>query len=157
MNDIDQVQTVDAELQDVIDLLRKGLIQRPTPEGLPHPDLSAAISPASDTYFGGLQSLESDSPDLSFDHLKQAVEKMVAGYHLLWERPFPHGLEMGQILYAAILERPMRELLKVLEEERASLVADGRRQRTLVIEAEEELARFNVWFDELPARQRLGL
>jgi hypothetical protein len=152
-----ELQTAAAELQTVITRLRRGLIDRPTPEGPPHPDLAAAISPASDTYFGGLQSLAPGTPELPLDLLNQAVEKMVEGCHLLWERPFPPGLEMGQILYAAILERPMRDLLRVLEEEGGSLVASDRQQRTLAIEAGEELARFNAWFDGLPARQRLGL
>lgn len=145
------------ELAPIILVLRNGLIQRPTPEGTPHFDLQSALESA-ENYFHSVRELGEAGGNLSADDLLKTAEGMVAGYHCLWERPFPLGLEKGQILAAAVLERPMRDLLRGLERlvdqaEHDDLPAEP----LLTLDADEEAERFNNWLDTLPYHQRLGI
>jgi hypothetical protein len=51
------------------------------------------------------------------------VDNLVGAYHDLWRRPFPTGLEKGQILTAAVFERLMRTLLDSFEQEPRAAIA----------------------------------
>jgi hypothetical protein len=53
-------------------------------------------------------------PPVAFRFPQRRPTKLADSYHELWRRPFPPGLEMGQILLSAVFERPMRDYLDAL-------------------------------------------
>lgn len=64
---------------------------------------------------------------------------------------------MGQPLFSAVLERPMRDLLRTLK----SLAADDGNmsliKHQLNLDAEDEMRCFKSWLDSLPSYQKSGL
>ncbi|MCF6178984.1 MAG: hypothetical protein L3J63_06305 [Geopsychrobacter sp.] len=98
--------------------------------------------------------LQKSTEQLTAQDLLLATDGMVAGYHALWQQPFPYGLEAGQQLFSAVLERPMRDLLNGLEALKSGSTPE---MPLLVLDAEAELECFNHWVDELPGYERQGL
>ncbi len=68
-----------------------------------------------------------------------------------------YGLEMGQPLFAAVLEPPMRDLLAMLQFLTSATNRDSLDDPFIILDAEEELHCFNAWFDSLPDYQRTGV
>ncbi len=143
------------ELLPIIDILRDGLLQRPMPEGTPHRDLKAALKSA-ESFFKSTSKITKTRRNLSARDLQKTAQGMVEGYHCLWQRPFPYGLEAGQTLASAVLERPIRDMLRSLQRiveqsERDNLPAEP----LIHLDAEEEMAHFNNWHARLPQYQRM--
>lgn len=155
MNRVDFLLDTD-ELAPVIGALQDALTRRPNPEDEPHFDLQTALD-SCEEYFESVRELTETTGNLSAQELLEAANGMSSGYHSFWERPFPPGLEIGQPLFSAVLERPMRDLLRTLRS-----LAEAEREDTLgelliTLDAEEELNCFNSWLDGLEAHQRIGL
>jgi len=155
MNRVDFLLDAD-ELTPVIMALQDALTRRPNPEGEPHFDLQTALD-SCDEYFESVRELTETTGRLSTHDLLQAASGMSSGYRCFWERPFPRGLEMGQPLFSAVLERPMRDLLRTLQSLIEAESGDSLGEPLITLDAEEELNCFNSWLDGLAAHQRIGL
>jgi len=155
MNRVDFLLDAD-ELTPVIRALQDALTRRPNPEGEPHFDLQTALD-SCDEYFESVRELTETTGRLSTHDLLQAASGMSSGYRCFWERPFPRGLEMGQPLFSAVLERPMRDLLRTLQSLIEAESGDSLGEPLITLDAEEELNCFNSWLDGLAAPQRIGL
>jgi len=155
MNRVDFLLDAD-ELTPVIMALQDALTRRPNPEGEPHFDLQTALD-SCDEYFESVRELTETTGRLSTHDLLQAASGMSSGYRCFWERPFPRGLEMGQPLFSAVLERPMRDLLRTLQSLIEAESGDSLGEPLITLDAEEELNCFNSWLDGLAAPQRIGL
>lgn len=139
------------ELDEIIDLLRDGLALRPAPEGRPFHDLETALAGAGD-YFEELRRISRFRGRLSGNDLLDLAKEMVRAYHRLWSSPFPTGLATGQILFSAILERPMRDLLHGLTALRDDKSTDH--EPLLQLDAEVEVRCFAQWYEALPDYRR---
>jgi hypothetical protein len=64
---------------------------------------------------------------------------------------------MGQPLFSAVLERPMRDLLRTLQSLTEAESEDYLEEPLITLDAEEELNCFNTWLDGLASHQRIGL
>jgi hypothetical protein len=71
-------------------------------------------------------------------------------YHDLWRRSFPPGLEQGQVLFGAVMERPLRILLRYLEDVGKSDPAGDELPGEVILEADEEIERLDSWLNGLP-------
>lgn len=138
------------DLDEIIEILEKGLALRPEPAGRPFYDLETAMAAAND-YFQKLRDVDNCRGRLSGSDLLDLATGMIEGYHRLWESPFPKGLEAGQILFSAILERPMRDLLRGLTALRAGEFTGH--EPPLLLDAQDEVLYFTDWADSLPSRQ----
>ncbi|MGE4579235.1 MAG: hypothetical protein AB7F21_06815 [Desulfuromonadales bacterium] len=136
------------KLDEVIEILKNGLALRPTPAGLPYDNLEAAMT-ATDDYFEKLQEIGEGRSGFEGDDLLDLATGMVAAYHRLWESPFPSGLEAGQALFSAILERPLRDLLRGLMAVREGETAGH--EPLLLLDSKEEVAYFIDWVRSQPA------
>jgi len=86
--------------------------------------------------------------------VKYPLDNVLNAFRTFWGRPFPVGLEQGQYLASAIMERPLRQLLQVLEQvvmsidDPAGAVArygTASFDLEVVFQAEEEAQRFEEW------------
>ena len=143
------------ELAPVIKALQDALTRRPNPEGEPHFDLQTALD-SCDEYFESIRELTEVTGKLSAHDLLEAANGMSSGYRCFWERPFPQGLEMGQPLFSAVLERPMRDLLRTLQSLTEAESEDYLGEPLITLDAEEELNCFNTWLGALAASFLLG-
>ena len=141
------------ELPPVVQVLKDALVRRPIPDGVPCYDLRTALD-CCDEYFCGIRAISEADANFSSDDLLDAVESMAAGYHSLWACRFPLGLEVGQPLFSAVLERPMRDLVRVLEPCQAE-DGDDFPFEMVTLDAEDELKCFNSWHDSLQSYQQL--
>ena len=132
------------------------MTRRPAPEGDPHFDLQSALE-SSEEYFERVQALMDSAGTLSGHDLLQAATGMSSGYCSFWERPFPQGLEVGQPLFSAVLERPMRNLLGVLQSLGEAESESYPGKPVFNLDAEEELEYFHAWLEDLPSYQRSGI
>lgn len=155
MNRVDFLLDAD-ELAPVIKALQDALTRRPNPEGEPHFELQPALD-SCDKYFESVRELTEATGKLSAHDLLEAANGMSSGYRCFWERPFPQGLEMGQPLFSAVLERPMRDLLRTLQSLTEAESEDYLGEPLITLDAEEELNCFNTWLDGLAPHQRIGL
>ena len=155
MNRVDFLLDAD-ELAPVTKVLQDALTRRPNPEGEPHFDLQSAID-SCEEYFESIRELTDAAGKLSAYDLLQAATGMSSGYRCFWERPFPPGMEIGQPLFSAVLERPMRDLLRTLQSLTEVESQDYLEEPLITLDAEEELNCFNSWLDGLSAHQRIGL
>lgn len=155
MNRVDFLLDAD-ELAPVIKVLQDALTRRPNPEGEPHFDLQSAID-SCEEYFESIRELTDAAGKLSAYDLLQAATGMSSGYRCFWERPFPPGMEIGQPLFSAVLERPMRDLLRTLQSLTEVESQDYLGEPLITLDAEEELNCLNSWLDGLAAHQRIGL
>ncbi|WP_386689911.1 hypothetical protein [Lonepinella sp. MS14437] len=133
------------DLQPVIDILDEALLNRPEPIGIPHYDIDSAIASARE-YSDAIDELS--DPDIQLDawDLQHLAQSMANGYKEFWESPFPIGLETGQILFSAILEKPMRELSRNLKKILRNLEIDDNNP-LINIDAEKEVDAFNEWLE----------
>lgn len=155
MNRVDFLLDADG-LAPVIKVLQDALTKRPNPEGEPHFDLETALE-SCDEYSHSIRDLTETAGELSAHDLLRAANGMSSGYRCLWERPFPPGLETGQPLFSAVLERPMRDLLRTLQSLTAAESEDYLGEPLITLDAKEELNCFNTWLDGLKSHRRLGL
>ncbi len=155
MNKVDFFLDAD-ELTPVIGAIQDALTRRPNPEGEPHFDLQSALD-SCDEYFESVRELTEATGKLSVHNLLETANGMSSGYRCFWERPFPQGLEMGQPLFSAVLERPMRDLLRTLQSLVGSESEDSLGATLVTLDAEEELTCFSTWLDGLAPHQRIGL
>lgn len=158
--------------------LRRAFVDRPVPSGSPREDvfdtahefadfLCACLRPiaeASNDLFDRLlpQDVDESSINAGVVKLHLALAELVNNYHKLWRRPFPPGMEMGQILLSAVFERLMRDYLDALEDvldsmERAGVSEAEKPQITLEMRADEELARLQAWLEQTALAQRRDL
>lgn len=155
--------------------LRRAFIDRPVPEGIPREDVFDTTRHFLDLLCDRLRSMVDVSNDLfdrllpqgaaepamnaSFTALRAAVAELIDSYHTLWRRPFPSGLEMGQILLSAAFEKPMRDYLTALENvlNATSKAEAGRAEQpvlSLELQIDEELARLQTWLEQTALAQR---
>jgi hypothetical protein len=120
------------ELRPLDIMLREVLMYYPSPEGRPLEGISALIDEMNGILKQNFEALASATDNLTTEVLlkrhapretvRQAVAlieepllNMLTSYHDFWKRPFPPGLEEGQILFTDILRKPVEEYLKQLE------------------------------------------
>lgn len=139
------------DLKPIIEILEEALLNKIEPSGIAHYDVDSAISSAHQ-YSHAIDELSNPSVELDAWDFQHIVEKMAQGYKDFWEQPFPAGLEEGQFLFSAILEKPMRDLLKNLKailKER-----DFANNRPLIsLDAEKEVDAFNNWLRGISNRE----
>lgn len=135
-------------LEKAIDLLRDAFIDRPVPAGDPFDDLDGPRE-LLDRFCEAVR-LIADASDSSGEQFVEALRKAVEVYHDLWSRPFPQGLERGQPLFGAVMEKPLRILLRHLERAFERESATDELPDEVVLEADEEIERVTEWLDELP-------
>jgi len=170
--------TVARELKLVISKLRDGFIKRQAPAGLPHADIHQALGGCWDRLsncpgalsvavnnLGNILSRENaadSSVSRAVGEVDKEVDRLVSAYHDLWRRPFPSGLEKGQILTAAVFERLMRTLLDSFEQLVMAIDEPGEAiarygtttiNLAIVLQVDEEIAEFNSWLDSLRGKQ----
>lgn len=135
------------DLQPIIDILDDALLNRPEPIGEPHFDIDSAIFSAYD-YSYALEELSNEDKELDSWDFEHLIQNMANGYKEFWERPFPEGQEVGQILFSAILEKPMRDLLRNL---RKILREEGfdNSKPLICLDADKEVEAFNLWLESL--------
>lgn len=135
------------DLPAIIEILDDALLNRPIPSGLPHFDLDSAICSASD-YSDAIKELSKPGTVLDAWYFQYFAKKLSNGYKTFWMRPFPYGLERGQFLFSAILERVIRDLslnLKKILKER-----EFKNDKPFIsLNAEEEVRSFTLWLEEL--------
>lgn len=136
------------DLLPVIQILENALNHRPIPQGLPHYDLEGAISSAS-AYSYALSSLNGKE-HLNSQTLIEMALGLKKGYHDLWERPFPIGLEEGQALFSAILEQPMKQMIQEFRK-MVSITSIEQHNYTprITFDADYEVKMFNLWLDKM--------
>ena len=120
------------ELSPLTVMLREVLQYYPSPEGKPLEDISGLIDEMNRVLKQNIEGLVTATDNLTAEVLakkyapretiRQAVTRieepllnMIACYHDFWKRPFPVGLEEGQMLFTAILKKPVEEYLEQLE------------------------------------------
>lgn len=133
------------DLPPIIDILEEGLLNKPEPEGFSHYDLDSAIYSAH-AFDEAIEELSKTEIAMDSWDFQRLVEQMVEGYHALWAQPFPEGLEEGQYLFSAMLEKVLKELLKNLK----SIVRDRYYDDTkplVYLDAEKEVEVFNHWLE----------
>lgn len=113
-------------------MLREILQYHPSPEGRPLEDISGLIDEMNHVLRQNFETLASATDNLTSEVLRkenvpgetvrlatarieEPLLNMLNSYHDFWKRPFPHGLEEGQMLFTAILRKPIEEYLKELE------------------------------------------
>lgn len=144
------------ELALAVKTLSEALTMRPNPEGAAHSDLNRAVKSCSE-YFDGMSALTEEGGEFKGRDLIQATGKISSGYHNLWRRPFPPGMEIGQALFSAVLERPMRDLLRELQSCADPEIQASPEKSPLELDAKVELNIFTFWLDGLAERDRVGL
>ncbi|MDO4683546.1 MAG: hypothetical protein Q4B17_12290 [Lautropia sp.] len=144
------------ELRPIIELLQDTLLNRPElDEYDPYDDVDEAIDSAS-PFFDAFQNLIAlPVTGLDTQVLMDTVMGIRDGYQTFWQRPFPDGLEAGQPLFSAVMERPMREMLRFLTQlSRSANNGDaGDSTLQLFLDAEEEMACFQAWREEQEEKQ----
>ena len=136
----------------IIDLLQDALLHRPEmDEHDPYDDVDEALENAS-PFFEGFQDLIAMQDEgLDEQVMMKTAMAMTEGYQAYWERPFPPGLEAGQPLFSAVMEKPMRDLirfLKAIASGSEKTVANDLFSPQLVLDPEEEMIRFQDWREE---------
>ncbi len=128
----DHYHVLAEELWPLASMLREVLQYFPSPEGRPLEDISGLIEKMNHVLKQNIGDLAKASDNLTAEVLakeyatreaiRQAVSRieepllnMVTCYHSFWKRPFPVGLEDGQMLFTAILRKPVEEYLEQLE------------------------------------------
>lgn len=113
-------------------MLREVLQYYPSPDGKPLDDISGLIEEMNRVLKQNIEDLAKATDNLTAEVLineyvpgetiRQAVARieepllnMLTCYHDFWKRPFPVGLEEGQMLFTAILRKPVEEYLGQLE------------------------------------------
>ena len=131
------------ELSGIAQILQKALLERPTPKGLPYLDLDEAID-STHEFFESLQDLAYSSTELTTQDLRHLAQGMAKGYTTLWHRPFPYGLEEGQMMLSQVLEKPIRNLLRALSD-----ISHGNSDYlgnfSTSLEVSNELTYFDQW------------
>jgi len=174
----DNLDLLKGGLTDVVASFRRAFIERPFPEGEPRSDVFIAAEEFLDLLGESIPPLVRASNDLfdrllpqgvggkelnaGIDALRQAAAKLVDVYHDLWRRPFPPGLEMGQILLANVFERLLRDYLRALEQtlsslEKSSIGEPSQAEMMVTLEIDEEAARLNDWLERTAVMQRREL
>lgn len=138
------------DLEPVIEILEDALLNRAEPSGIAYYDVDSAIASASE-YSSAIEDLSDPSVELDAWDFQHIVEKMAQGYKDFWEQPFPAGLEEGQFLFSAILEKPMKELLRNLKYILKEKDFDNNRP-LISIDAEKEVNAFNKWLESISKR-----
>ena len=136
-----------ADLPAIIEILDDALLNRPIPSGYPHLDIDSAICSASD-YSDAINELSKPGVVLDAWHFQYFAKKLSNGYKTFWMRPFPYGLERGQFLFSAILEKVIRDLSqnlkKILKEK------EFKNDRPFIsLNAEVEVRNFTLWLEGL--------
>lgn len=120
------------ELSPLTVMLREVLQYYPSPEGKPLEDISELIDEMNRVLKQNIEGLAAAAHNLTAEVLAkeyapretihQAVARieepllnMMSCYHDFWKRPFPAGLEEGQMLFTDILKKPVEEYLEQLE------------------------------------------
>ncbi|OPY77316.1 MAG: hypothetical protein A4E64_01170 [Syntrophorhabdus sp. PtaU1.Bin058] len=120
------------ELGPLTVMLREVLQYYPSPEGKPLEDISGLIDEMNHVLKQNIEGLVTATHNLTAEVLakeyvpretiRQAVAQieepllnMIGCYHDFWKRPFPAGLEEGQMLFTDILKKPVEEYLGQLE------------------------------------------
>lgn len=136
------------QLDNVIGSLRNAFIDRPVPTGEPSDDLTRPLELLD--RFGDVLRLIGPETAIDDEQLLDSLQTAIGIYHDLWRNPFPQGFEQGQILLGAVMEKPLRALLRHLEgaREREPTAEDFHDE--VVLEANEEIERLNDWLDALP-------
>lgn len=162
--------TLATNLKPLIRKIEQVFINKALPSGHPWGDLqdaTAMFGSAGDSLsativaLNGLNDSVFTASNPSDESVRQAVvrletplDNVLKAFRTFWERPFPVGLEQGQYLASAILERPLRQLLQVLEkvvmtiDDPAGAVAQygtASFNLNVVFQAEEEAERFEEW------------
>lgn len=134
------------DLQPIIDIIEDGFFNKPEPSGVAHYDLDSAIYSAH-AYGEAIEELA--DPDVIMDawDFRRLVEQLIEGYHALWERPFPNGLEEGQYLFSAMMEKPLKVLLKNLKSILKNQDYDDSKP-LIYVDAEREADAFNHWLEQ---------
>lgn len=98
------------------------------------------------------------------DRIDATLAEMITHSHALLSRPWPEGMTEGRLLLAAVLERPLRDLLGFFEKLRGLILEPARATHgteninlQLVLEADDELKALLVWLDriDIDPRRRL--
>lgn len=135
-------------LGNAITLLRNAFIDRPVPAGNPFDDLDGPRE-LLDHFCEAVRLVVIVSGN-SGGQFIEALQRAVEIYHNLWRRPFPEGLERGQALFGAVMEKPLRILLRHLEGVPERETAADDLPDEVVLEADEEIERVVEWLDGLP-------
>lgn len=163
-----QVATEISELNMVIG---HGLSHRPHPDGIPWEipgqvsqlleemlDLIDALCRGFESFAACILAADADPTDAeirqAFQRVASPVRRLLQVHHTLWQRPFPTGLEPGQVLLAEIMQRPLRDvlamferMLAVIDDPASALDADGSLtiRFHLHLEADREVKAFTRW------------
>jgi len=128
----DHYHVLAEELGPLTVMLREVLQYYPSPEGKPLEDISGLIDEMNHVLKQNIEGLVTATDNLTTEILakeyapretvRRAVTRieepllnMITCYHDFWKRPFPAGLEEGQMLFTAILKKPVEEYLEQLE------------------------------------------
>ena len=146
----------------------------PSPEGQPLEDISGLIEEMNRVLKQNIKSLVRATDNLTTkvlmkeyaprETIRQAVVligepllNMITCYHDFWERPFPAGLEEGQMLFTAVLRKPVEEYLKQLErtlftinnpDEASEKYGTSRIELETVFHIEDEVSSFLEWLNK---------
>ncbi|MBI5015717.1 MAG: hypothetical protein HZB55_09540 [Deltaproteobacteria bacterium] len=94
------------------------------------------------------------------------VETLIVVFHGLWAWRFPRELSDGQPVMSAVVERPLRDILEVLEkvvaaierpEEALAKCGSDRIEFNLTLGSTEEIAAFSRWAERLGSPFRRSL
>jgi len=154
----------------VIALLRSAFVNRQVSSGVPWPDFQSAIAgilprladctaafTSSHNRLGQNLCWENATDDQicqAVEEVQSIIEELVEIYRSLWQRPFPPGVEKGQILCSAVIERIMRTMLEhfeqavfVVEKPKEAVARFGSVEvhLQLVLEADKKIEAFNQW------------
>jgi len=143
----------------------------PSPDGKPLEDISELIDEMNRVLKKSFEALISTTGDLMTEvllkadvpretvrqaaaRIEETLSSMLASYHDLWKRPFPHGLEEGQALFTAVLRKPLEEYLNQLERFLSAINDPDQRPRQYiadmidlkaVFDVEDEVNAFHAW------------
>lgn len=139
----------------IIQLLQDAFIDRPYPEDGSVDEPAEGVDVLVDLLerFSGALSRLVETLQFGDDPLLPTLEEVVEVYHDLWRSTLPEVLLPGQILLGAVMEQPLRTLLRQLERLSQSGAVEEFRQVEIVLEADAELERFNDWLDCLPPEE----
>ncbi|MBN2333825.1 MAG: hypothetical protein JXO49_11695 [Deltaproteobacteria bacterium] len=132
-------------VQKAIAKLHRAFIDRPAAVGEPYEHLETATRNIA-KFIGVTQDMAVLSGSIGESFLDN-IDLLAGFYHDFWQRPFPAGLERAQLLFSAIMERMLKNLLIAFE----SIDYDSNRPITIDLKADNEFARLEEWIAGLSA------
>jgi len=166
-------KTLADRLEKVVGKVAREMMNRPVPEWARWNDITELFERVSNYFTKNIQALSDSTNQLteqvlakenvddniiwnSVQSISTPLFNLVSLYHFIWSRPFPSGMEQGQPLLAAMVERVIKDYIDMLDD--VILVTKDpekavKKHGSLTVRMhmdfriDEEAKRFNDWLN----------